>query len=171
MYPERLAVVPEAATQYYTLLGKRWNQLELAQRREAQRGIYRLQVDQENRTARDHPDEILLLDRGTIDGAAYWPDGPDAYWVDLGSTLPQELARYDRVLVLESAAAVGAYDGDASNPVRFEDARAAIENGKRLASLWAGHPSVTHVAATEEFGRKLEHVEAIVLREEIRSKT
>jgi predicted ATPase len=165
MYPDQLAVVPEAATQYYTLLGKRWNQLDLDNRRAAQRGIYQLQIAQEDRIARDHPEKTLLLDRGTIDGAAYWPDGPDAYWVDLHTTLARELARYDHILVLESAAAIGVYDGDASNPVRFEDADAALENAKLLARLWSTHPHVTQIPAAKNFGHKLAQVESLVLRQ------
>jgi predicted ATPase len=163
MYPDQLVVVPEAATQYYTLLGKRWNQLDIDNRKQAQRGIYRLQVEQENRLAEQHPQKTLLLDRGTIDGAAYWPDGPDAYWLDLQTTAERELARYDRVLVLESSAVIGVYDGDASNPVRFEDAKGALENARLLESLWAKHPHLTHVPATPRFGDKLEQVESIVL--------
>jgi hypothetical protein len=91
-----------------------------------QRQIYRLQVQQEQDLAQQHPDKILLLDRGTIDGAAYWPEGAEDYWRDLGTTHAAELRRYDLVIWMESAAALGLYDGDASNFCRFEDAPAAI---------------------------------------------
>src|SRR5690348_15212945 len=88
--PARFVRVPEAATQVYDALQTRWDRLDLAGRREVQRKIYRLQVEQEERLAAGHPEKVLLLDRGTIDGAAYWPDGAEAYWVDLGSTLERE---------------------------------------------------------------------------------
>src|SRR6266481_4500623 len=76
-HPQHFALVPEAATQVYDALQTRWDRLDLEGRREVQRKIYRLQVDQENRTAQANPGKILLLDRGTIDGAAYWPEGAE----------------------------------------------------------------------------------------------
>jgi predicted ATPase len=84
--PERFVLVPEAATQVYAALRTRWDRLSLDGRRDVQRRIYRLQVEQEDRLAAEHPGKTLLLDRGTIDGAAYWPEGPADYWRDLGTT-------------------------------------------------------------------------------------
>src|SRR3712207_2922358 len=74
--PSRFALVPEAATQVYDALRTRWDLLDLEGRRDVQRRIYRLQREQEERLARNFPGKVLLLDRGTIDGAAYWPEGP-----------------------------------------------------------------------------------------------
>src|SRR6476661_7214774 len=54
-HPERLAHVPEAATQVYDRLGTRWDRLDAEGRREVQRRIYRLQLEQEDRLARQHP--------------------------------------------------------------------------------------------------------------------
>jgi len=147
LHPDRFVRVPEAATQTYALLQTRWDRLDLVGRRDVQRRIYRLQVEQEERLSREHPDKVLLLDRGTIDGAAYWPDGVEDYWRDLGTTHEQEVARYDTVIWLETAAALGMYDGDASNACRFEDAQAAVESGNLLLRLWGGHPSLKHVGA------------------------
>lgn len=154
----RFVLVPEAATQVYTRLGTTWDRLDLANRKEAQRMIYRLQVEQEARIARENPDKHLLLDRGTIDGAAYWPDGPDAYWNDLGSSLDRELQRYDQVLWLETAAALGIYDGSASNAVRFEDAAGAVESGRLLLRLYGAHPSLKHIGAFIELEDKVRAV-------------
>lgn len=164
-HPGKFVVVPEAATQYYRALGKRWDQLDLVRRREAQRGIYRLQIEQEERFAAEHPDRTLLLDRGTLDGSAYWPDGPEDYWRDLGTSREEQLARYACVIVLETAAVIGLYDGPASNNVRFEGAREAIENAKLLARIWSAHPKTHLVPATAELGTKIAAVEAIVLSE------
>src|SRR3954464_14583039 len=120
-HADRYVRVPEAATQVYDLLQTRWDRLDLPGRRDVQRRIYHLQRNQEDALADQHPDKILLLDRGTIDGAAYWPEGPDDYWHDLGTTIQAELARYDTILWLQTSAALGLYDHDASNPCRFEN--------------------------------------------------
>src|SRR3954462_2810334 len=103
-HPDRFALVPEAATQVYTLLNTRWDQLDLAGRHDAQRQMYRLQLEQEARAEKNHSEKILLLDRGTIDGPAYWPEGPEHFWRDVGSTHERKLARYDAVILLETCA-------------------------------------------------------------------
>ena len=163
-HPDRFTLIPEAATQIYDALQTRWDRLDLPGRRDVQQRIYRLQVEQEDRAAAaaTHPDKILLLDRGTIDGAAYWPDGPDDYWRDLNSTLAAELKRYDAVIWLESSAALGMYDNDASNFCRFEDAPGAIASGELLKSLWSGHPKLQLVSAFPKLEDKIAAVIATI---------
>jgi predicted ATPase len=161
-WPERLVLVPEAATQLYQAMRTRWDQLDVPGRREVQQKIYRLQVEQESRLAAEHPGKVLVLDRGTVDGAAYWPEGPADYWRVLGTTLDREVRRYDVVIWLETCAALGLYDGDASNPCRFEDAEAAVENSRRLLRLWQAHPHVHHVPAYRDIDEKLARCEAVV---------
>jgi predicted ATPase len=159
-YPDRFVLVPEAATQVYAARQTRWDRLDLEGRRDVQRGIYRLQREQEDRIAAQHPGKVLLHDRGTIDGAAYWPEGPEEYWRDLRSTLQLELARYHAVIWLQSAAALGIYDGDASNECRFEDAEAAIASGKKLVDLWGGHPQFQQIDAHADLDKKVDAVVA-----------
>jgi predicted ATPase len=156
--PDRFVLVPEAATQVYDALRTRWDRLSAQGRRDVQRRIYHLQVEQEDRLAREHPGKVLLLDRGTIDGAAYWPEGPDDYWRDLDTNLPAELARYERVIWMQTCAVVGAYDGDGSNTCRFEDADSAIASGNLLAMLWSGHPQLVRVDAFADLNQKIEAV-------------
>jgi predicted ATPase len=145
-HPQRFFLVPEAATQVYQAAGTRWDRVDTQGRRDLQRRIYLLQRDQERRAAAEHPDRILILDRGTVDGAAYWPDGPDAYWTNMGTTLQAELDRYDHVILMQTAAAIGRYDGQ-SNPVRFEDCDGALRSARLLARLWSGHKSVFEIPA------------------------
>lgn len=164
-HSDRLALVPEAATQVYTMLQTRWDRLDPEQRRDAQRKIYALQSEQEIRIASNHPNHHLLLDRGTIDGAAYWPDGPEDYWRELGTDIKQELARYDTVIWMESAAALGIYDGDKSNDVRFEDPQSAIESGQKLLKLWGGHCNLRHVGAFSNLSDKIAAVEELLFSE------
>jgi predicted ATPase len=161
-HPDRFILVPEAATQVYAALQTRWDRLDLEGRNDVQRRIYRLQREQEDRIASEHPDKTLLLDRGTIDGAAYWPQGPAAYWADLGTSHEIELARYDMIIWLETAAALGIYDGDASNDCRFEDPAAAIESGKMLCTLWGGHPHFHRVRAHPRIENKIAEIQRLI---------
>ena len=162
--PDRFVLVPEAATQMYDALQTRWDKLDLAGRRDVQRKIYQLQVDQEDRTAAANPGKVLLLDRGTVDGAAYWPEGPADYWRDVESSLAAELKRYNAVIWMESAAALGVdfYDGDSSNSCRFEDATGAIASGKLLLNLWGGHTQLKHVGAFADIEEKIAAVREVL---------
>jgi predicted ATPase len=160
--PTRYALVPEAATQVYTNSHTRWDRVDINRRRELQKQIYLLQRAQEDRIADENPGKILLLDRGTLDGAAYWPDGPEAYLLHLNTTHETELARYHQVLLLETAAAIGIYDGAASNSVRFEDAAGAIAAGEPLAKLWLPHKNVVKIFAHPDFQEKIAAVQRIL---------
>ena len=160
--PARFIAVPEAATQVYDQLNTRWDRLDLAGRHDAQRRMYELQLEQEARLAEAHPDKVLLLDRGTIDGAAYWPEGAEPFWRDRNTTLAAELMRYDAVILLETSAAIGLYDGDESNFCRFEDPAAAIASGERLRQLWSGHPHLHFVAAYQKIEEKLAAVGSVI---------
>jgi predicted ATPase len=159
-FPDRLVVVPESATQIYARWHRRRDQLTHPERREVQRQIYALQLRQEAElaAAAGHPHQILLLDRGTLDGACYWPDGVDDYWQHMNTTRDAELARYDAVIWLESCAALGLYDGNASNVCRWEDAPAAIEAGNLVKRVWGGHPRLYTVPAYPDLKEKMEHV-------------
>jgi predicted ATPase len=160
--PTRYVRVPEAATQIYDLLQTRWDRLDLAGRRDVQRRIYHLQRQQEEALAAAHPDQILLLDRGTIDGAAYWPEGAESYWSDLGTSAQAELARYDAVVWLQTSATLGLYDHDASNPCRFEHPEAAIASGNLLKILWGAHPRLSQVDAYNNLAEKIAAVGAVL---------
>jgi predicted ATPase len=157
-HPDRFVLVPEAATQVYSMLQTRWDKLDLAGRHDAQRRMYRLQLDQESRLAAEHPTKILLLDRGTVDGSAYWPEGPDEFWRDVGTTHEAELARYDAVILLETCATLGLYDGDNSNFCRFEDAAAAVRSSDALKQLWSPHPRVVYVDSYPNLEDKIDAV-------------
>jgi len=168
--PQRFVLVPEAATQVYDALQTRWDRLDLPGRREVQRQIYRLQSAQEQRLTDANPGKILLLDRGTIDGAAYWPEGPAAYWQDLGTSLADEQSRYHIVIWLETAAALGLYDGDQSNPCRFEDAAAAVRSGEVLLDLWKEHPRLVRVNAHTDLQHKIAAVHLAIDKSTARQK-
>jgi predicted ATPase len=158
----RFIRVPEAATHVYDQLQTRWDKLDVPGRRDVQRKIFHHQVGQEDRLVAMYPDKVILLDRGTIDGAAYWPEGPAGYWVDLGTTLADQLKRYDAVIWMQTGAALGHYDGDASNACRFEDDAAAIKSGLLLGELWSGHRCVKHIGAYPTIEEKIAAVRTVL---------
>ena len=159
----RIAFIPEAASTVYEQFATRWDLLDPSQRRDMQRRIYRLQLDREAAPLPEGKSPTILLhDRGTVDGAAYWPDGPDDYWKDLATTYQAELDRYDAVLWLETAAILGIYEGGVTNPVRFETASQAVHIGHLVGQLWSVHPHFFRVSAYPTLDQKIEEVQTIL---------
>ena len=116
-------------------------------RRAAQRAIFFVQRELEATAATDNP-AIVLCDRGTIDGAAYWP-GPDTLWSAVGTTRAEQLARYDAVIHLRTPSIAGGYDRQ--NPLRVESALEAAAVDERIALEWDGHPRRFTVEADIDF--------------------
>ena len=120
---------------------------EPAVRRAAQRAIFHVQRELE--TAIEIANlAVVLCDRGTVDGAAYWP-GPGAMWPELGTTLEEQLARYHAVIHLRTPPAAGGYDQ--RNPLRIESAEEAAAIDDRIAAAWAPHPRRFEVANAADF--------------------
>lgn len=149
---EKVVVVPESGT---ILFGGGFPRSPMAgPRRAAQLAIYHTQKHLEAAQAEIFPSRILLCDRGTVDGAAYWPEGPDAFFAAVGTTLEAELARYDAVVFFETAAA-GGISIEGGNPVRNENLDEAVALDRRLRDVWSKHPDFTYVPHHPSFFRKL----------------
>jgi predicted ATPase len=119
-------------------------------RRGAQRAIFFVQRELEG-TGKEDNAAIVLCDRGTIDGAAYWP-GPDSFWDSVGTTLERELTRYDAVIHLRTPSAGDGYNH--GNPLRTESASAAADIDARLLGIWEAHPRRFIVPSSQDFLEK-----------------
>lgn len=131
-------------------------------RRAAQRAIFYVQRELENAGDSHHP-AIVLCDRGTIDGLAYWPGPVEEYWSSLGTTLGAELGRYDAVIHLRTPAAAHGYNNQ--NPLRIEDATAAADIDSRILQAWERHPRRFVVESSTEFLDKAARALAILRAE------
>ena len=148
-----VVIVPEAATLLYT--GGFPRVSELGPRRVVQRTIYHVHRGLEDVQSTRFPERTLLCDRGTVDGAAYWPaEDPYEYFEMMGSTLEMEYARYDAVIFFESAA-VGGNGIEGGNPARIESIEEAARLDTRLRRLWQRHPRYHHVPHSDSFIDKL----------------
>ena len=156
---ERVVLVPEAATMVFSGGFPRSTQ-PLAVHA-AQRAIYEVQRNLEDVQAALYPDRVLLCDRGTVDGAAYWPGEPHHFFDDIGSTLERELVRYDAVIFFESAA-VGGMGIEGGNPVRNESLEKAVELDGKLRALWMKHPKFVLVPHNPSFFKKISYGLAVL---------
>ncbi len=149
---ERVVVVPEAATLLFSGGFPRVEDTEA--RCAVQRTIYQVQRNLEDVQSARFPRRMLLCDRGTVDGAAYWPGDPGGYFDDVGSSLEVELGRYDAVLFFESAA-VGGIRIEGGNRMRNESVEQAEALDGKLRALWSRHPRFVLVPHSESFLKKI----------------
>jgi predicted ATPase len=117
-------------------------------RRAAQRAIFYVQRELEN-IADAHVAAIVLCDRGTLDGLAYWPGATEDFWSSVGTTLEEQLARYDAVIHLRTPALESGYNHQ--NPLRTESATTAAEVDARILQVWQGHPRRFIVESSAQF--------------------
>jgi predicted ATPase len=131
-------------------------------RRAAQRAIFHVQHELE-RLASDERPAIVLCDRGTLDGLAYWPGSPDELLRDVGTTMAAEIGRYDTVIHLRTPGLEHGYNHQ--NAVRTESAAAAAEIDARIEEAWRTHPRRTMVASRPDFLAKAAEVLRLVRAE------
>jgi predicted ATPase len=155
-----VAVLPESASILFS--GGFPRHPDAPTRRAAQRAIYRVQTELEGLPEFTDNLAVALCDRGTVDGLAYWPDAPDAFWSELGTTHARELARYDTVIHLRTPRAAW-YQ---RTGVRTEAADEALRLDGCIEAAWSAHPNRHIIDAERDFLSKAEHV-LDLLREEI----
>lgn len=124
-----------------------------ARRRAVQRAIFHVQYELERIAVEETSCEVVLCDRGTVDGAAYWPEGIESFWDETGMTRDEQLLRYDAVIHLMTPPSSEGYGH--SNPERVETAEQAALIDQRIALAWAGHPHRYVAPWTEDFVSKL----------------
>jgi predicted ATPase len=124
----------------------------------AQRAIYHVQCELE-RAAEDQNSALVLCDRGTLDGLAYWPGGDD-FLAQVGTTKAAELARYEAVIHLRTPAVENGYNH--SNPLRIESATEAAAIDQRIEEVWKDHPRRFVVDAASDFLTKAAHVVGLI---------
>jgi predicted ATPase len=130
-------------------------------RRAAQQAIYHVQVALEALPPEPSDTEVILCDRGTLDGLAYWPGDADSYCRTLGTTIEAELLRYQMVIHLRTPHN-GAYQNDA---VRIESEAEADQIDRRLLEIWSEHPHRFIIDSTDQFLDKALHALEVIRRE------
>lgn len=120
--------------------------------RAAQRAIFHVQREMERLHLEEQCAAIVLCDRGTLDGLAYWPGHADEFFSDVGTDSAEELARYEAVIHLRTPDGEGGYDR--SNPLRIEDAELAARIDARIEQAWNKHPNRTVIDSSSAFATK-----------------
>lgn len=149
---DKLAVVPEAASILFKGGMPRSDQFDVLQI--TQKTIYDVQKSLENIQECLNPHKLLICDRGTLDGVAYWPGSQEDFFKAIESSFEQELDRYDAVIFFETAAKTG-NEIDNNNIIRTESKQQAVELDNKLKAIWSKHPNFHFVGSNESFIKKI----------------
>ncbi|HEX5059980.1 MAG TPA: ATP-binding protein [Kofleriaceae bacterium] len=157
-----VVVLPEAASILWR--GQFPRRTSLAARQAAQRTIARVQLELQRMTLEEGHAAVILCDRGTLDGLAYWPGAPENYFAALGSTREQELARYQAVIHMRTPPAHNGYSH--ANPYRIESAEEAAKLDQLILAAWDGHPRRSVIETEPDFFVKLQRA-LIAIRDQL----
>jgi predicted ATPase len=136
-FASHVMVVPEAAS---IVFGGGWPRRKTVHGvQQQQKAIYLLQRELEHLLVAENPDRLIVCDRGSLDGVAYWPGpGPASDFLSaVGSSFEDEVARYDWIIHLDTAPA-SYYD--LTNPLRNESFEEAWKVNEKIKQAWTTHP-------------------------------
>ncbi len=91
----------------------------------------------------------FVTDRGSVDAFAFHPET----MAKIGTTLEKEYTRYDWIIHLGSAAALGE-DLYVQDEIRNEPLQAALDIEKKIAAVWSDHPGYRQVPAEPQIDTK-----------------
>ena len=156
LFCRHVVILPESASVLFAGGFPRGG--SVLERAATQRAIYHVQRELEAFADAQEAEAVILCDRGTVDGAAYWP-GPGTLFAAVGSSHAAELARYAAVIHLRTP---DARDYPRDNPVRIESAEQAASIDEAIARTWRAHPSYSMVASQPSFLSKAEAAIALI---------
>jgi predicted ATPase len=159
---QQLVAVPEVATLLFSHVFPGVH--NEAERCAVQRAICSVQRSMEQiHEGRMREDQVLWCDRGVPDGAGYWPHGHAHFFETMQTEWQAELAHYDAVLFMESAA-VGGLSIVSNNRTRTEDLQTASALDTSLKAVWQAHPRFHHIPHQSDFAKKLAHARQLAER-------
>ena len=121
-------------------------------RRAAQRAIFHVQRSLETMALSSQQTAVVLCDRGTLDGLAYWPGTRQSFLKEFGINYDEELSRYAAVVHVEVPGLTLGYE---TNPIRRESVNQARLIDQRIARAWHGHPRIMSMGPQAGFLDKL----------------
>lgn len=119
-----------------------------------QHTIYHVQRNMEEIYAIENTGVPHICDRGTLDGAAYWPGGLQRFLGAVETSVATEYARYEAVLFLQTSA----YDESLypiDNPHRTESPARSRAVDEKLISIWQDHPNYHFIGHEKNFYEKV----------------
>lgn len=124
-----------------------------------QRIIYFVTKELEALAQETSPAKLMVCDRGTMDGAIYWPYGPEDFLKEMNTTKEAEYARYDLVIHLSPPQDESAYQ---ATSVRTENLKGAMEIDEKILKIWEGHPNRIVIDKNASYLKKAEVIKEVI---------
>lgn len=160
-FGDQVKILPEAATILFS--GGFPREATEIGKKAAQKCIYHIQQELETLALSDSKRSIILCDRGTVDGLAYWPSEPQDYWKELNTNVEKEYSKYALVIHLTSPSIDHGYNHQ--NPFRIESAIEAKIIDEKISLAWKNHPNVVTIESESDFVRKVSRVMEVIAQE------
>jgi AAA domain len=133
---------------------------DIEQIRAFQHAVIQVQNGLEIVFAKQNPDaKLMIFDRGMLDGAGFWPPGPEDYFKEFKVDVAKEFAKYNYVLFFELPREE--FFGGI-NRLRFHNYAQCLESEKKLKEIWRKHSNFIEIKATEDFDDKIQTAISIV---------
>lgn len=97
---------------------------------------------------------FVLLDRGTVDAAAFMYGGMHMFEQICATTIDEEYARYSRVIMLDLPPPAVYAEQQANNPIRRVSYEEALAVQDRIYHVWCAHPNFTRITTSESWESK-----------------
>ena len=149
-FGNRIEVVPEAATMIFSG-GFPRKDGSVEHVHAAQRIIFYATQQMESLAMQTTSAELIVCDRGTVDAAVYWPEGIDDFFAHMGTTLDEQIARYDAVIHLSPPLKAEFYQ---STRVRTETLEEASRIDRKILKIWEKHPNRMVLPSMDHFFQK-----------------
>lgn len=158
---KHVVVLPEAAGILFS--GGFWRHQSIPGRKAAQRAIFHVQKEIETMVQEENNRVVMLCDRGTLDGLAYWPTDESLFWDEVKTSREKELSQYAAVIHLKVPNLNLGYNQN--NPLRIENETEALTIDKKIEKAWRGHPRRFVIDSQEDFLVKIKEVTTLLNNE------
>ncbi|MDR0735119.1 MAG: ATP-binding protein [Elusimicrobiota bacterium] len=127
----------------------------------AQRIIYFVTKELEALAEETNPSaRLIVCDRGSLDGAIYWPYGAEDFLKTMRTTVGEEYKKYYAVIHMSPPKEAKFYQNTA---VRTESLERALQIDVDILKLWAGHPRHIVIPESNDYVKK-----ALIVRKAIK---
>jgi len=128
----------------------------------AQRIIYFTTKELESLAEEINPNaKLVICDRGSLDGAVYWPYGQADFFKQMKTTMEKEYERYYAVIHMSPPKEAKYYQ---NTSVRTESLERALQVDEDILKLWSGHPRHIVIPESNDYVKK-----ALIVRKAIRN--
>lgn len=158
-------VVPEVATILIGQIGLKPPVDSPVAIRQFQHTVFRVQRAFEEESCRHAVrigKNLVIMDRGTVDCAAYLSGGVNELEGITGVPTQYEYARYQQVICLETPSRDIYEANQHNNAARSETYEQAKERAERTSAAWRAHPRFHRVVSTPTPQEKIDHVIGLI---------